>query len=103
MALVVLVELLHTSEFEAVVEAFFVGVVVNYVLQRRFTFKTATSHSKAASRFFGIAALSAIVNSTLFSILNTFFPYILAQFIATLVLFLINYEVNRKFTFEVPR
>jgi putative flippase GtrA len=99
-ALVLLVEALHISEIEAAVGAFFVGMAVNYGLQRRFTFQTAISHSTAASRFFGFALLSAIFNSILFGILNGYLPYILAQFIATLVLFLINYQLNRKFTFQ---
>ena len=100
-SLVVLVELLHISEIVAVVEAFSTGVVVNYGLQRRFTFRSATSHSNAALRFFAIAVLSAMVNSTLFGLLNAYLSYILAQFIATFALFLINYELNRKFTFRV--
>jgi putative flippase GtrA len=99
-ALVVLVELLHIAEFAAVVGAFFVGVAVNYALQRRFTFNSAISHSTAASRFVATAVLSAVINSALFGILNIYLPYVLAQFIATLVLFAANYQINSKFTFQ---
>src|SRR5687767_1546 len=89
-ALVLLVEAVHISETQAVPGAFVLGVAVNYGLQRCFTFQTAVPHSTAASRFFGIAVLSAIFNSMLFGVLNNYLPYILAQLTATLLLFLIN-------------
>jgi putative flippase GtrA len=99
--LLVLVELLSLPQFTAVLTSFFVGVTVNYCLQRRFTFTTTASHSSAALRFLGTAALSAASNSILFSVLNQYFPYLLAQLVATLVLFIANYQLNRKFSFQV--
>jgi putative flippase GtrA len=99
--LLLLVELLFLSKFTAVLTSFFIGVTVNYSLQRRFTFTTTASHSSAALRFLGIAVLSAAANSILFGALNQYFPYLLAQLMATFVLFLANYQLNRKFSFQI--
>jgi putative flippase GtrA len=101
--LVVLVEQFHLGEFEAVITAFIVGVAVNYALQRWVTFETASPHLTAVSRFGAIAALSAISNAALFAMLNAYLPYLLAQSIATLSLFLINYELNRRIVFQSHR
>ena len=98
--LVVLVEQFQIGEFEAVIGAFFIGVAVNYALQRRITFETAASHFTAAIRFGTVGALSALGNAALFAMLNAYLPYLIAQSLATFILFLINYELNRKVVFQ---
>jgi putative flippase GtrA len=79
---------------------FVVAVLVNYGLQRRITFASDARHARAAPSFFAGAAVMAVVNLVLFSVLSGYINYVVAQVLTTMAVFLANYEFNRRYTFR---
>jgi putative flippase GtrA len=80
---------------------FLIAVIVNYGLQRQITFESDAPHIQAASSFIAAASVLAVINVVIFSILIGYINYIIAQVFTSLVVFLLNYEFNRRFTFRV--
>lgn len=81
--------------------AFITASLVNYSLQYFWAFKSTTSHLTAFIRYTSITLLMLGVNTLIFLILNTGMGiyYLMAQVTSTLVVFILNYSLNRSYTF----
>lgn len=99
LALVAGIEILRFNQVASAVFAFILAVTVNYFLQRTYTFKSDVRHTRALPRFFSIATLLTVINTLIFSILVRYLHYLLAQAVATLIIFTLNFELNKRLTF----
>ena len=98
--LIIFVEFLHFDSLLASTAALAISVVVNYGLQRHFTFRSKSRHVIAGPRFVVLTLITLSANALLFSAMSTVFPYLLAQIITTGTIFPINYYLNKTFTFR---
>ncbi len=77
------------------------GALVNYSLNRRYTFRSTRRHREALPRFLAVAAVGLAFNAGLMLLLVTGFGmhYLAAQILATLGVLLWNFSANRLWTF----
>lgn len=100
--LVLAVELFDTRPVFASGVGFLAGAIVNYLLNRHFTFRSDALHSAALPRFFVIAGVGLALNQGLMHVLSTRlgWPYLLAQVVATGLVLLWNFAGNSLWTFR---
>lgn len=100
--LTLLVELAHVPILAATTAGFTVGALVNYTLNRRFTFVSDAKHSVALPKFLTVAALGAVCNGLVVAWLlqQTDFHYLVVQLFATSVVLLWNFAANSLWTFR---
>jgi putative flippase GtrA len=80
---------------------FVTGALVNYVIARRFVFRSDRPHQHALPRFAAIAAAGAAVNTAIVGALyGASMHYLLAQLIATGAVLILNFFANRYWTFR---
>jgi len=82
---------------------FVVGALVNHELNRRFLFhRTERSYKDSASRFFIVAAFGFLVNLLAMYVLTDVLMahYILAQLVATGMVFVMTFIFNKLWTFQ---
>ena len=101
LVLVVLVELLHLQPVIASSCGAITGAFVNYILNYKFTFKSKKRHTVAATRFMLVALAGFLVNLFMMWLFTSIMAinYLLAQVIATAVVLVTNYTINRIWTF----
>ncbi len=97
-----LVEFVQAPVLFATTIGFFVGAVVNYILNRRFTFASERTHLDAMPKFFAVCGLGAIINWFVVGQLLHYFSihYLVAQCIATGTVLTWNFIVNYLWTFR---
>lgn len=100
-ALVTQVELFRVLPVTASAFGAFLGAIVSYILNRRFTFASTKNHKTALPRFFVVAALALVANTVLMAVLISYFVtnYLFAQVITTAIVVLITFSANRFWTF----
>ncbi|MBD9648154.1 GtrA family protein [Ensifer sp. ENS09] len=98
--LAVLVETARLEPVYASTIAFYFAVVVNYCLQRRFTFRSDEPHLKALPKFVAVSTLGAGINAVAFTLLSTVMHYVVAQALALLLVFSVNYALSRTLIFR---
>jgi putative flippase GtrA len=98
--LFVFVEFFHFYSLLASTAALGISVVVNYGLQRHFTFRSKSRHVIAGPRFVSLTLVTLAANALLFSAMLAVVPYLLAQIITTATIFPVNYYLNKTFTFR---
>ena len=102
LALIILVEMTGMNPVTATSVGFVVGALVNYVLNRRYTFRSSKDHLDAGPKFVLIAIVTGIVNSLLVyagvSLIGA--NYLLVQIGATFIVFLANFALNSLWTFK---
>jgi putative flippase GtrA len=78
------------------------GALANYLLNHRYTFKSAKRHFDAGPKFMSVALGTGVLNALLVflgvDLLGMY--YLLVQFVATLVVFLTNFLLNSFWTFH---
>ena len=82
---------------------FVVGAIVNHELNRRFLFHgTQRSYGGSAVRFFIVAGAGFLVNLSVIYVLAAVFSvyYLLAQVVATGLVFLVTFLINKLWTFQ---
>ena len=82
---------------------FVTGAVINHELNRRFLFhRTQRSYRASAVRFFIVAAAGFLVNLSVMFVLADIFSvyYLIAQVVATGLVFLVTFLVNKFWTFQ---
>jgi putative flippase GtrA len=100
-ALVALVEGGGIAPTLATVAGAILGALANYILNYRITFRSSADHRVALLRFGCVAALGVAVSAALVATAQHFgLPYLLGQIAATLVVLLLGYELNRRWTFR---
>ena len=98
--LAALVEVARLNETIASTAAFYIAVVVNYFLQRRYTFRSSEPHLIAMPKFVGVSTIGAAINVLIFTTLIQVMYYLVAQCISLLIVFFINYSVSRALIFR---
>jgi putative flippase GtrA len=81
------------------------GAVVNYWLNYRLTFRSDAAHTRAAPRFFCVAAAGMVVNATLMSVLvdRLHVYYLIAQCVSTGCVLVLGFVVNSLWSFRTTR
>lgn len=100
--LVALVERGGVAPPVATAIGFATGAVINYALNVRFTFQSERPHREALPRFLLVALGGMFVNSGIVALGTEVLhiPYMIPQIIATAVVVLITFGVNRVWTFQ---
>jgi putative flippase GtrA len=99
--LIVLVQLASIGAVAATTAGAVSGALVNYRLNHRFTFQSDQLHRRALPRFALVAVLGIAINAAVVALL---FPwvtpyYLVAQVVATGVVLITGFAVNRAWTF----
>jgi putative flippase GtrA len=98
--LVLWVEVLGGAVVPGALAGFCVGALVNYLIARRFVFRSERPHAAALPRFALVAASGAAINTGIVALLNgAGAHYLAAQVVATVVVLGWNFAVNRAWTF----
>ena len=102
LVLVVLVQVAGMYPVAATTIGFVVGALVNYVLNRDYTFRSHKAHLDAGPKFFLIAIFTGILNSLIvYAGVNLMGAnYLVVQIGATCVVFLANFALNSLWTFK---
>lgn len=100
--LLFLVEALGINAVPASLAGFVVGALINYSLNRCYTFRSVVAHTVAVPRFFTIAAVGAGLNTAIMSFLvvRLSFHYFVSQMLATGVVLIWGFVGNRLWTFN---
>lgn len=79
----------------------FLGALVAYWGNRHFTFESQREHRTAMPRFFLVALFGALMNSGLVWLgsVKLGWHYFLAQVVATVVVLLLTFSINRRWSF----
>lgn len=100
--LVVGVEIFHINAVIASVVGYAMGIVVNYALNYRYTFRSDQLHHVVLPRFLLVMVLGMFFNAVIMysgiSWLGT--NYMLAQLYAVAIVFMLSFTVNRLWTFS---
>jgi putative flippase GtrA len=82
---------------------FVASIVVSYVLQRAWVFRSATRHAVAGRRFLTVTAVAFALNATLLWIGTEVLraPFVPAQIVALIAIPCVNYVMNARWTFRV--
>jgi len=77
------------------------GALVNYALNRRYTFGGASPHVRSLPRFLAVAAAGIGLNAVVLALLAgyTALPYLAAQVIATALVLVAGFVANRRWSF----
>jgi len=100
LTLAFLVEIVGVPKVTASMASLTLAVMLNYFLQYYFTFRDSHGHAKALWRFLVVTSLTMGMNYVLFSFLADRIHYGAAQMITLLIIFLVNFVINRAFTFK---
>jgi len=100
--LVVLVEAFGIDAVAASLSGFIVGALINYQLNRTYTFQSTANHRTALPKFFIIAAIGALLNTIImaFSIQQAGLHYFVSQVLATCIVLVWGFVGNRLWTFN---
>ena len=103
--LVALTEGLHLRPTVATGIGFVLGSIVNYLLQRSWVFRAAGAHRVFFARYALITSGTFLLNLALFWLLHEALHlwYLGAQILVTGFIFLVNFALNRGYTFRVRR
>lgn len=99
--LISLVELLDIPPVIATTSGFITGALINYVLNYKYTFRSQNKHLDTFSKFITTAILGGTINSMIMYIgtLITMANYIVVQILATGIVLLLNFFINKHWTF----
>jgi putative flippase GtrA len=101
-ALIFLVSGLHIHPVIGSTAGFIVGMVINYLLNRSFTFSSSRAHKEAFWRFAAVALLGMFINSSAMALFTMAldFHYLVAQVLATLMTLSWNFLGSRNWVFN---
>lgn len=105
MLLVMLVEMLDANAVLASTAGATLGALVNYLLNRRYTFRSKKRHGEALTKFLIIAASGLALNASFMLLLVEILSlhYLLAQVLSTALVLVWNFVGNRFWTFSDAR
>ena len=77
------------------------GALINYILNRRYTFTSRRAHREALPRFMAVALAGLTLNAAILAVLLSWgVHYMPGQLMATALVLLLSFAVNRSWTFE---
>lgn len=96
-----LIETGSSGEVAASAAGFLAGCLLNYTLQYHYTFTSNVDHQSAVLRYTVVTLAMLVLNLLIFKALLTLVStgWVLAQLIASGMVFLGNFVINRRFTF----
>ena len=99
--LIALVELTGMLPIMATSIGFILAVILNYFLQYYWTFAADGPHGPKLFRFTCIALFALTINGIVFWFMNTIagLPYLLSQVVATGLVVIVNFQLNRFLVF----
>ena len=99
--LILLVERADMAPTPATTVGFIVGAIINYLLNYHITFKSNQHHHVALTKFFIVAAIGAGINMAIMYFATEWLTlhYLLAQIMATAIVLLWNFFINKYWTF----
>jgi len=102
LVLAVLVEVYRIDPTIATAVGFVVAIFVNYSIQYHWTFRTQVSHKSALTKYVTITTIMFFLNTSLFWLGVSAFDqsYLLIQIVVTMLIFLANFYLNRRFVFR---
>ena len=105
LTLIILVEVFNIAPVYATTAGFAVGAVINYILNYTYIFQSDKTHIEAASKFFTVAIVGVGINSVIMYVGESvlMINYILVQLVATGVVLVQNFILNRLWTFAGPK
>jgi putative flippase GtrA len=103
--LVLLVEAAGADAVAASGSGFLAGAIVNYLLNRHYTFRSGRRHREALPRFLAVASGTMLLNMLIMYILHSIVGahYLVAQIAATAGALFVNFGINRRWTFGAQR
>jgi putative flippase GtrA len=98
-----LAEGLHVRPVAASTAGFVASIVVSYVLQRSWVFRSNAGHAVAGSRFLTVTAAAFALNTVVLWLGTEVLaaPYPLVQAVALVAIPVLNYTLNSRWTFRV--
>ncbi|MBN2885132.1 MAG: GtrA family protein [Chromatiaceae bacterium] len=101
--LIALVQLAGWSALAASSLGFSLSALLNYALNRRFTFRSRRAHGEALPRFALVAASGLALNALLLAaLIEVGAHYLIAQVLATALVLLWNFSLNHRWSFREP-
>jgi putative flippase GtrA len=99
-----LAEGLHVRPVVASAAGFGASILVSYGLQHAWVFRSAAAHAVAGTRFLTVTAVAFALNTAVLWLGTEVAhgPYPLVQGIALVVIPVVNYALNSRWTFRVP-
>ena len=99
--LIISVEVLHANAIMASVVGYALGIVVNYILNYRYTFGSDQHHHVVMPKFLVVMVIGMFINTAVMYLgINWFrFHYMLAQLIAVAIVLMLSFTANRLWTF----
>jgi len=99
--LVLLVTFLDIHPVMASTAGYLLSALLNYQLNRVYTFRSEAAHLHALPRFFAIASVGLLLNAAVLGFMVSMLGlhYMLGQIIATAVTLVWNFLANRTWTF----
>lgn len=103
--LIALVQMMNFDTVGASAVGFAAGALVNYSLNYRFTFKSTKRHQEAMLKFFAIAVIGLVLNSSImeFAVHQLHLHYLVSQIIATALVLIWSFGGNRLWAFREKR
>lgn len=100
--LILLVKLFDVYPVTASTIGYIISALLNYQLNRVYTFLSDAGHSYALPRFFAIAFAGLLLNAAVLGCMHSFLGmhYILSQIVATAITLIWNFIANRTWTFS---
>jgi putative flippase GtrA len=95
------VELLHADAVVTSAAGFITSAAVNYLLNRRFTWRSDVAHAVAVRRFLVVLAIGLALNVLGMRLLHGYlrWHYVLSQVLTTMVTLSWNFAAHRHWTF----
>lgn len=103
--LILLVSGLHVHPVPGSTVGFLVGMIINYTLNKSFTFSSTRAHREAFWRFATVAAIGISINTSAMAFLTMILNlhYLLAQVLATALALSWNFLGSRHWVFsDIP-
>ena len=99
--LVCLVDGLGTTPARASAVGYAVSTLLNYLLNRRFTFDSRERHLKALPRFLAVSSVGLALNTAIVWAMTVVVQshYLISQLLATVMVLIWNFQLNRRWTF----
>ena len=99
--LIFVVEILDYDPVLGSTIGFLTGALINYFLNRHFTFTTDARHSVALPKFIAVATVGMVINAMVMAAMSAYLTvhYLVAQVIATGLVLIWNFAANKYWTF----
>lgn len=101
-ALIAMVQVMHFNPVVSSGVGFVIGALVNYVLNYRLTFRSTKLHRDSMPKFFIVALSGLVFNTAIMEFVTVILKqhYLVGQVLATAVVLVWNFSVNRSWTFK---